>query len=669
MNIWELKNFFDDKVAHMPPFEDMDSLDSAHIFLKLAVSYLPECSDPVIGHFEMASRGIKYDGYFLDEDSKEFHVLSLIYFDDLDNLNETKTKDAFNDSINGSFNFVKTALKGKSNISTENDIGEHIQELIDDLEDNYNVVFDFFSNINLPVEGLPTSIDFGKGPCHIEYHDGNQIVDTINADETKGLIVEFEKQYGQPLLAIKVARNDDFDVYLTSITGCMLSNVYRDHKSRLMDGNVRAYLKRTQKTNKGILQTLKDSPQDFVAYNNGISAVAAADGSDIAPMGDNVFIIKALDKMQIVNGGQTTVTIYESSRDPINLSEVVVPVKLTVLKRQNDEAELVSNIAVFANTQTAISKSDLASNKPFYKSLEALSRTIPCYRTIEHSKDEAYYWFFERANGLYNTRRRIIWNYSKSFDKQFPEKDKFSKKILAKAVMALSCEPTFVCLGNEKCFQEFNNRIENNVVIPDSQYYKDVIASLIIWRVTDKIIKKNELPIKAAVLPYTISYLSYKTKGLLDLTKIWDNQDLDNETKNAIDKISRMISAYFVSNQSINPNTLMWGRKKECWEGVKALSLTGVFGSLCLGKKPIVFFPENPAACYIDNPSNFNNSSLWVNLISWNEKTHIFSSRDVERINDIISSITISMQEFNPSARAFGKKSFLKAVQNGYMFR
>lgn len=669
MNIWELKTFFDDKIAHMPPFDDMESLDTAHIFLKLAVSYLPECSDPTIGHFEMESRGIKYDGYFLDEDEKEFHVLSLIYFDDLENLTESKMKEVFSDVTAGAENFVRTALKGKSNISTENDIGEHIQELIDDLDDGYSVVFDYFSNVNLPIEGLSTSIDFGKGPYHIEYHDGDQIVDTINADETKGLVVEFQKQYGQPLLAIKVARNEDFDVYLTSISGCMLSDVYKDHKSRLMDGNVRAYLKRTQKTNRGILQTLKDAPQDFVAYNNGISAVAAADGSDITPMGDNVFIIKALDKMQIVNGGQTTVTIYESSRDPINLSEVVVPVKLTVLKRQSDEAELVSNIAVFANTQTAISKSDLASNKPFYKSLEALSRTLPCYRTTEHSKDDAYYWFFERANGLYNTRRRIIWNYSSSFDRQFPEKNKFSKKVLAKAVMAYSCDPACVCLGNEKCFQEFNNRIDKNVVMPDTQYYKDVIASLIIWRATDKIIKKNALPIKAAVLPYTIAYLSYRTKSLIDFKKIWEDQDINKETKDAIDKISKMISAFFVSNQQDHPNTLMWGRKQECWESVKELTMNGVFEYMDLGTRSVNFFPENPAASYIDESSNFNNVSLWVNLISWNEKTHIFSARDIERINEIISSIQISMREFNPGAKAFGKRAFLRAVQNGYTFR
>jgi len=669
MNIWELKTFFDDKIAHMPPFEGMESLDSAHIFLKLALSYVPECSDPVIGHFEMENRGIKYDGYFLDEDEKEFHLLSLIYFDDLDNLTEAKTKEVYEKASAGACNFVRAGLKGKSNISTENDIGEHVQEMIDDIADGYSVVFDYFSNINLPVDVLTTSIDFGNGPCHIEYHDGDQIVETINADDTKNLVIEFQKKYGQPLLAIKVARNDDFDVFLTSITGEMLSNIYKDHKSRLMDGNVRAYLKRTQKTNRGISLTLKDSPQDFVAYNNGISAVAAADGSEISPMGDNVFLVKALDKMQIVNGGQTTVTIYESSRDPINLSEVVVPLKLTVLKRQSDEAELVSNIAVFANTQTAISKSDLASNKPFYKSLEALSRTIPCYRTLEHSENDAFYWFFERANGLYSTRRRIIWNYSKSFDRQFPEKYKFSKKLLAKAVISYSALPNIVCLGNEKCFQEFNSRIDQNVVMPDTQYYKDVVATLILWQSADKIIKKNKLPIKAAVLPYTISYLAEKTRSLIDLTKIWNDQTIDNGIKNAIEAISVMISQYFVAGQSEHPNTLMWGRKKECWEEIKNLLVCGPVRSISLGRREIYFFPENPAASFIDNEKNFNNTDTWVNLISWNDKTHVFNTRDIENMNDIIFSIKLSMQVLNPAAKTSGKKIFLKAVQNGYRYR
>lgn len=668
MDIWEYKDFFDEKMTHEAPSDD-EPLDYAHQFLKMVLGHLPNCSDPVVGHFEIPNRGIKYDGYFLDEDEKEFHLLSLAYFDDLDSLNEKKMQDVENDCYRGAIKFIETALSGKCNIGTENEVGEHVQELIEDLKDDYKIIWDFFSNVEYPDDFIPTTISTGMKEIDVEDYDAKHIYDVIEADETESLIIEFKRKYSEPLTAIRVSRNDDFDVYLTSIGGSLLSKVYADHKSRLMDGNVRAYLKRTQKTNKGITQSLRETPENFVAYNNGISAVAAADNSEIKPIGDDVYLINALDKMQIVNGGQTTVTIYECAKEGTNLEEVIVPVKLTVLKNQTDQAELVSNIAIYANTQTAISKSDLASNKPFYKNLEALSRKNPCYRTMTHSKEDAYYWFFERANGLYNTRKRIIWNYSKTFTRQFPEKNKFSKKALAKAVMAYAKKPDIVCMGNEKCFSEFNSIIDKNVITPDNQYYRNTISSLIFWREADKIIAKNKLPIKAAVLPYTIAYISEKTRSLIDFGIIWNNQTLPKDLKNAIDKVSRTISDYFRGSQDLHPNTLMWGRKKECWEDIKKLCCNLGDYDIPFGSQPVDFFPENPAATFIGNSKNFNDQTLWMNLLQWDTTKRLLSKTEKAKVEGFIASIELSGKVLLSKDQNAGKAIFLKCVQNGFIYR
>ena len=144
MNIWQLKEFFDEKMAHMPPSDDIEELDAPHVFLKFALTSDPDCSDPVIGHFEMANRGIKYDGYYLNEDEKEFHVLSLIYIDDLDSLTEAGLRESFNQADAGAIRFAETAIKGRSNITTDSEVGEHVQELIDCLQQGYTIVFDFY---------------------------------------------------------------------------------------------------------------------------------------------------------------------------------------------------------------------------------------------------------------------------------------------------------------------------------------------------------------------------------------------------------------------------------------------------------------------------------------------------------------------------------------------
>lgn len=671
MDNFELNDYIKTKIDSMPADQSDEPMAYKHLFLKLASDYLPSCSNPIIGTYEIPAKGIKYDGYYVDEDEKEFHLLIAVYYDDISSLDEATVNAHLNAAEKSAGNFVKMALSRPSCIGTDTEVGEHMQELADDYESGYSIEVDIFTNAILGAiferHGDVTYEKIGK--VHFEFHDAQQIVESIEAEDFKDLIVDFKSKYNEPLTALRIARSNSFDVYLSAIEAPLLAKIYKDHKSRLMDGNVRAYLKRTQKTNRGITQTLKNDPQDFVAYNNGISAVASAQNSDIRPIGDNVYLINALDRMQIVNGGQTTVTIYECSRDPVDLKEAVIPIKITVMKQQEQDANLISNIAVFANTQTAILKSDLSSNKPFYKALENLSRSIPCYRTPAHLEADAYYWFFERANGLYNTRKRIIFNSSKKFDRQYPERNKFSKKLLAKVVMAYSCRPDIVCLGNERCFGEFNFRIEANMVQPDRQYFRDVIAALIIWRDADKIIKKNKLPIKAAVLPYTVAYISAKANSKIDLNSIWQNQKISSEFAAAIERTSKAISAFFVSVQSKYPNTLMYGRKNDCWSNVSNLNIPLPELSGFVSDRVINFFPMHPARAFITNSSNFNQYSTWESLLEWNERHNVLSAKEIERVKDIMSTIRISQRVDLKTSRENGEKIFLKAAQHGYVYR
>ncbi len=667
MNCLELKEFFDQKVAQMEPSEETESLDYSHRFLAMAIYHIFETNEATIGNFELPNKGIKYDGVYFDEDEKVYHIFLLIYINDLNDIRSSLINQEISLAREGANNLIKAAMRGRSNISTTFEVGEHVQDIIDAIDNGTSICFDFFSNIPINTFGFSTEEDFGNPVIQLRYFDGEAISESINADETEELKVDFSK-YGSSPLGLKVSENEDFDVYLSSISGKMLAAVYKDHKSRLMDGNVRAYLKRTQKTNKGISETIKTCPKNFVAFNNGISAVATSTGSEITAIGNKTYLINVLSKLQIVNGGQTTVTIYESALDPVSLEEIQVPLKLTVLKKEEDQEDLVSNIAIYANTQTAIAKSDLASNMPFYKKLETLSQNTPIYKNSGHTKDSSYYWFFERTNGLYNTKKRIIWNYSKTFDKKFPSKNKFSKKVLAKSIMAFSQRPFLVCLGNENCFKEFNNEVERNELTPDLQYYQNSIASIILWQATDKIVKAEGLPIKAAIVPYTISYFSFIMKNEIDLNSIWINQCISAETKHFIREIAKRICFYFEESQKDHPNILMWGRKEECWETIKRLNFAV---SLCFpskGPNPISFFPENPVLAYIADSNNYNNRNVWEMLLTWSQNENTICARDLEKVTQIINQI-IALGHINDvTLITSGKKIFVKMVQKGYKF-
>ena len=78
---------------------------------------------------------------------------------------------------------------------------------------------------------------------------------------------------------------------------------------RLLEKNVRSFLQLTNSTNKGIRETIRLTPEKFVAYNNGLT-ITATSAEIVEELGYNK--IKSLTNFQIVNGGQTTATIYFS---------------------------------------------------------------------------------------------------------------------------------------------------------------------------------------------------------------------------------------------------------------------------------------------------------------------------------------------------------------------
>ena len=94
--------------------------------------------------------------------------------------------------------------------------------------------------------------------------------------------------------------------YLAVVPGKVLNELYLEYGSRLLEGNVRSFLSVRGKVNKSIQNTIKNYPEMFFAYNNGIAATASEIDTEMTPEGLKITRIKDL---QIVNGGQTTASI------------------------------------------------------------------------------------------------------------------------------------------------------------------------------------------------------------------------------------------------------------------------------------------------------------------------------------------------------------------------
>ena len=112
----------------------------------------------------------------------------------------------------------------------------------------------------------------------------------------------------------------------------------------------------------------------FLAYNNGISVTAESVTLERDENGKPS--IRSIRDMQIVNGGQTTASIFSAMKSGIDLSDVHVQMKISVISSPDDMDEIVPLISKYANTQNKVQVADFSANDPFHRKLEDLSRTI-----------------------------------------------------------------------------------------------------------------------------------------------------------------------------------------------------------------------------------------------------------------------------------------------------
>ena len=241
---------------------------------------------------------------------------------------------------------------------------------------------------------------------------------------------------------------DDYASYLVVLPGQTLSEIYGLYGARLLEANVRTFLQARTKVNKGIINTLKDAPHNFFAFNNGLTATASE--TTISSNNKGTFI-ESVKNLQIVNGGQTTASIlYAKDKEKADLANVYVQMKLSVVKPEAIE-EIVPLISRYANTQNRISEADFFSSHPFHLHLEKLSRRIsapPKEGSLAGSK-----WFYERARGQYKDEQAYMTpGARKRFLAEYPRDQMLVKTDFAKYEMTFEGMPHIVSRGAQKCF-------------------------------------------------------------------------------------------------------------------------------------------------------------------------------------------------------------------------
>lgn len=122
--------------------------------------------------------------------------------------------------------------------------------------------------------------------------------------------------------------------------------------------NVRGYLSNS-KYNKSIVKTLRECPNKFFVFNNGITLTAKNVKAE--PKNANKKYTFTLDDMQIVNGGQTLRSIYKFKEEEFDEEKLENASVLVRIFKTEDNDELINEIAEYTNSQNAISDADLKS--------------------------------------------------------------------------------------------------------------------------------------------------------------------------------------------------------------------------------------------------------------------------------------------------------------------
>lgn len=385
------------------------------------------------------------------------------------------------------------------------------------------------------------------------------------------LVVNLEEVSGGALPCVYVpGEMTDYDYTLTAIPGEALRFIYEKYGARLLEANVRSFLSATGKVNKGISETLRRAPERFMAYNNGI--VIVADEMRMGQAENGAPGILWLKGMQIVNGGQTTASLYFTKKKvpETDLRRVRVPAKIIILRSDDPAGEegLISDISKYANSQNAVKLSDLSANKPFHVEVEKLSLAVYC-------PDGVSRWFYERAAGSYTTmlaREGSTPAKLRKLKTDIPSSRKITKTDLAKFLNAWDRKPYDVSFGAQKNFERFmasfaDGEGQPSVPLPDVAAWKHMVAKAILFKTAHKLIRPLFAAFQANVAAYTVSVLSEKIGDGIDLDRIWQNQGISARLQEQIQIWAREVNA--VLHQSANGRMVSeWAKKAECWEAV-----------------------------------------------------------------------------------------------------
>ncbi len=566
-----IAEFLQEIVAEIQEGLSTEAPFSEELFTRLVLERLEEAghldeSFPLYQQGRVGNATYRIDGYAYDEERFRLDLFTTIYIGDfqLSKVPASEIKSALVRALR----FASACVDGlASRLEPANTDASDLARLIESQAKNISEIRITILTDRI-VESLIAPSEWRGKRLVLEVYDIARLFRVLGKGETRAdIAVDLVSMAGRGSSCLHVpSKNGEYDAYLTVLPGEILSQLYERYGSRLLELNVRAFLglQGRKSVNSELRRTIAERPSMFLAFNNGI--VATVDDLDVARNAAGGLEICRMRGLQIVNGGQTTASLHRARRkDSLRIDEVSVPVKIIKVGGA-DLVEMVSAISRAANRQNTVQPADFSANDPFHQRIETLANSI----WLDDGKGR---WFYDRARGSYiaaEQKAALRKTDSKSFRQQTPKHRRISKLDVARYLGAWSGLPDRVCLGGQKNFQGFMQRLKNEPQpSPDEAWFKRLIAIAVLYRATEKVIRSMQFPAyRAQIAAYVVAGVSHKCGGRIDFELLWSKQSASQELERQIAEWASTLDE-LMRKSAGQKNPSEWFKKAECWKEIR----------------------------------------------------------------------------------------------------
>tara|TARA_Y100001960_G_C14767807_1_gene878018 strand:+ start:402 stop:2168 length:1767 start_codon:yes stop_codon:yes gene_type:complete len=291
-----------------------------------------------------------------------------------------------------SLNILQNTKEETKNLRLKNHL-DKLDQILTDLEHPPVKINCIFVSNGLFNKGQDIAHTSDHDSINYIFYDIRELNDISHVEEAVLNITQKDKSRNPAdKIDLYFKNSENMDGIITSTSVTELVKFYDNYgRVKLLEENVRFELKDSS-VNRNIRNSIKNNPLDFCFLNNGIYIVCEDYNHELT---GNGFSKLTLSKPCIINGGQTTATLYDYSKQPDFFSSDLskAGVLLRICKTSPSKFKVISHAT---NSQNKIDSIDLKANDKFQKAIktkfafEGVCLIVKKGESLEHYNDSIY---------------------------------------------------------------------------------------------------------------------------------------------------------------------------------------------------------------------------------------------------------------------------------------